>query len=308
MLVILRQSGAALDDDQIADAAGMNRVYVNVICRQLAAEGLIARGQGTQGKLVNVATDADQVTSAVMAGGGAWPRPRRRVADRLAERVEELVSSFTDCVAAFEASEAFPGPSLYFHLRAIERRRRHQTVSSLLDDTQFLEYAYAVLPAWGMHRMGAQAAKVGDFTAIVTALRQATPALEKLWTLRITTLSPEAAGEVAATAWAVIAHIKVSTSRTQIVAGSKMLHHLLPDLIPPIDRQYTFSFFTGQRMVVSDHAAFLDWFPHLAAIGARCREPIHDAIRRGGFMATGEAKVIDNAIMGFMQRRRADIN
>jgi len=62
-----------------------------------------------------------------------------------------------------------------------------------------------------------------------------------------------------ATAWEVIAHIKVSTSRTQIVAGSKMLHHLLPDLIPPIDRRYTFRFFTGQMMIASDRVAFLSW-------------------------------------------------
>jgi hypothetical protein len=96
----------------------------------------------------------------------------------------------------------------------------------------------------------------------------------------------------------------VSTSQTQIVAGSKMLHHLLPDLIPPIDRQYTFRFFTGQMMVASDRAAFLSWFPQLANIGSRCRRPIQDAIRRGGFMATGEAKIIDNAIMGYMQLRR----
>jgi hypothetical protein len=47
----------------------------------------------------------------------------------------------------FEASEAFPGPSLYFHLRAIERRRAHNAVSSLLEDDLFLEYVYAVLPA-----------------------------------------------------------------------------------------------------------------------------------------------------------------
>jgi hypothetical protein len=46
----------------------------------------------------------------------------------------------------------------------------------------------------------------------------------------------------------VIARIKVSTSRTQIVAGSKFLHHVLPDLVPPIDRRYTFRFFTGQRV------------------------------------------------------------
>ena len=56
-------------------------------------------------------------------------------------------------------------------------------------------------------------------------------------------------------------------------------------------------------MVASDRAAFLDWFPVLASIGAQSREPIRDAIRRRGFMATGEAKVIDNAIMGFMQER-----
>ncbi len=83
-----------------------------------------------------------------------------------------------------------------------------------------------------------------------------------------------------------------------------MLHHLLPDLIPPIDRQCTFSFFTGQKVVPGDRAAFPDWFPQLASIGTRCHEPIRDTINRAGFMATEEAKVIDNAIMGFMQQQR----
>lgn len=157
-----------------------------------------------------------------------------------------------------------------------------------------------MLPAWGMHRMGAQAAKVGDFSQITAALREAAPALEQLWPLRITVLSQQEAAKVAATAWEVIAHIKVSTSRTQIVAGTKMLHHLLPDLIPPIDRQYTFRFFTGQMMVASDRAAFLSWFPQLADIGSRCERPIRNGIQRGGYMATSEAKVIDNAITGYM--------
>jgi hypothetical protein len=302
---IVRRSPQPLDDDQIAAALQMNRVYVNMICRQLAAEGLIVRDHGADGKLVNVPAVASQGTSSAPMTSNAPVQWRRRpTAERRAERVEDLIGSFAACVTAFETSEAFPGPSLYFHLRAIERRRRHQTVTSLLADTQFLEYAYAVLPAWGMHRMGTQAAKVGDFTAIVTALRQMQPALQELWPLRITALGPEAARQAAVTAWDVIARIKVSTSRTQIVAGSKMLHHVLPDLIPPIDRQYTFSFFTGQMSVPSDHAAFLDWFPQLAAIGTRCRQPIYDAMQRGGFMATGEAKVIDNAIMGYMQQQR----
>jgi hypothetical protein len=125
-----------------------------------------------------------------------------------------------------------------------------------------------------------------------------------LWPLRITSLRAEEAQHVAARTWGVIERIRVSTSRTQIVAGTKFVHHLLPDLLPPIDRQYTFKFFTGQKAVASDRLAFLDWFPRLAEVGARCQEPIREAITRGGFMATGEAKVIDNAIMGFMQQRQ----
>ena len=139
-------------------------------------------------------------------------------------------------------------------------------VDSLLNDERFLEYVYAVLPAWGMHRMGPQAAKVADFPQITTELRNAAPELEALWPLRITALQADEVDDTAQIIWAVIARIKVSTSRTQIVAGSKFLHHLLPDLVPPIDRQYTFSFFTGQKAVPDVSSPGFDgdwisWFP-----------------------------------------------
>jgi hypothetical protein len=51
------------------------------------------------------------------------PARHRRPRGRLAERVGELIAGFAGYVAGFEASQAFPGLSLYFHLRAIERRR-----------------------------------------------------------------------------------------------------------------------------------------------------------------------------------------
>lgn len=175
-------------------------------------------------------------------------------------------------------------------------------MAALLADKALLEYVYAVLPAWGMHRMGSHKAKVGDFEPIVAPLRSQRATLEELWTLEITNLDPGVSDSMAELAWQIIISIEVSTSRTQIVAGSKFLHHLLPDLVPPIDRQYTFSFFTGQKAVPSDREAFLTWMPLFADIGRRCREPIQSAVETGGFMATGQAKVIDNAIMGFMQR------
>ncbi|GAB3849428.1 hypothetical protein ACFPIJ_51390 [Dactylosporangium cerinum] len=236
------------------------------------------------------------------ASGPVPPGGRIPPAERAQRNVHALVAGFDKLVCSFEAAPGWPGPSLYFHDRAIQVRREHTSAMSLLRDDRFLEYVYAVLPAWGMHRMGDQAAKVCDFEPFSTAVRNCSSALEELWDLRITALTSEQDAEVASKLWDIIARLKVSRSETQIVAGSKALHHVLPDLLPPIDRQYTFRFFTGQKQVAGDRRAFLDWYPHLAEIGRRARDSIMTTLERGGFMATGEAKVIDNAIIAFMRR------
>lgn len=51
---VLRRGGSPLDDDEIAALVGMNRVYVNALCRALAKDGLIVRCRGPGGKFVNV--------------------------------------------------------------------------------------------------------------------------------------------------------------------------------------------------------------------------------------------------------------
>jgi hypothetical protein len=193
IMALLHRDRQPLDDDQIARAVPMNRHYVKQICRQLAIEGVITRDRGTHGRLVNrlvsrESSVAAEVGLALAAPETPLPRLRVRSYGLMDNNVEKLIADFAECVTLFERQQAFPGPSLYFHERAIERQRRHATVSSLLDDDRLLEYVYAVLPAWGMHRMGAQRAKVGNFAHIVNALREVTPALERLWPLRITGL------------------------------------------------------------------------------------------------------------------------
>lgn len=153
----------------------------------------------------------------------------------------------------------------------------------------------------GMHRMGEQKAKVCEFEPFADALRRHSLELDELWDLRISELDPLRTQEVAESIWGIIADLQVSRSKTQIVAGSKTLHHVLPDLVPPIDRQYTFRFFTGRKYVRNDKASFLEWYPHFVEIAHRARGQIIKAIERGGFMATGEAKILDNAIIAFMK-------
>jgi hypothetical protein len=310
VLTLLGQIGLPLDDDDIADRLGMNRHHVNAVCRRLAGAGLIRREEGPSGKLVNSLSghpDPGRPSSRV-APVRTTPTPRRRQRrdDRAQRNVDNLIATFDRCVAWFEQSNAFPGPSLYFHERALARRRVHSRASDLLEDELFFEYVYAVLPAWGMHRMGRQAAKVGKFGDMVESFRRSLSRIEALWDRRIVAIPPDEVDQVGRTVWDVISNLKVSTSGTRIVAGSKALHHVLPDLVPPIDRQYTFRFFTGQMNVAhGERRAFLEWFPYLCEIGRERRSGIERAMERGGFMATGPAKVVDNAIMGFMQLRGA---
>jgi hypothetical protein len=299
----LLQGDTGLDDDQIADRLQMNRHYVNSVCRGLALEGLVLRIVGADGKLVNSRTGKLAASiPASFSSNTSHRRPTAKGADRAKLNVKNLVERFSDCVLTFEENAAFPGPSIYFHERALEVRVRHESASSLMADTQFFEYVYAVLPAWGMHRMGKSAAKVGGFVEMVESFRLMTQPIQELWYLSITDIEPADVADVADAIWNVVSSLKVSTSGTRIVAGTKALHHVLPNLVPPIDRQYTFRFFTGQKSVTGgERNAFLNWFPYFCEIGSSCNPDIAFALSRSGFMATGPAKVIDNAIIGFMQ-------
>lgn len=168
VLALLRDSGLALDDDDIADRLGINRHYVNAVCTKLAETGIIQRVAGPTGKLVNSAlagagAAAHTGGGELLTGVGSW-RPQVRRADWARRNVDELIANLGRCLAHFERSNAFLGPSLYFHKRALDRRGVHVDAASLIEDELFMEYVYAVLPAWGMHRMGRQAAKVGSST------------------------------------------------------------------------------------------------------------------------------------------------
>lgn len=48
----------------------------------------------------------------------------------------------------------------------------------------------------------------------------------------------------------VFLNLKVMESNARLVGNSKALHHLLPELVPPVDRQYTVKFFTEIKILI----------------------------------------------------------
>src|SRR5262249_12860748 len=108
------------------------------------------------------------ITSAV--GGRYLAPPSPSMFDTHKER---LMRSLDVAHTAYYRAGTFGGPSLYFHLRALEAGK-----SDDLD--QFTEPVYALLAAWGMHRMGRGGSKMLEFEDFHASMKPLWPTVLSL--------------------------------------------------------------------------------------------------------------------------------
>ena len=130
--------------------------------------------------------------------------------------------------------EVFTGPSLYFHQKAIEA-----TKNEFLEQ-RHLEMIYAVLPAWGMHKTGDHTTKVIPYNGFEEQIKRISTAEEfqELKHESILSIHNNSIGKVVD----LVFELHISVSESQMVSSSKALHHILPNLIPPIDRKFSAGF------------------------------------------------------------------
>jgi hypothetical protein len=97
--------------------------------------------------------------------------------------------------------------------------------------------------------------------------------------------------------WQVIENLGIVRNRSLIVPGTKALHHVLPGLVPPMDRAWTGAFFLWSAAAPQNAqaATFARSFTRLAQI-ARAVKP---ARYTGEGWRTSSSKVLDNAIIGY---------
>lgn len=132
-------------------------------------------------------------------------------------------------------------------------------------------------------------------------LRQQAPLMRELAARRIGDVPPLEVNQVAERIWETMEGLRAGVGRTLLVANSKALHHILPSLVPPIDRQYTLRFFYSHMTISQgDRTAFMEMFPHSQTIAASQQTAIASRLGRGTH--TSETKVIDNAIVGYVLR------
>lgn len=223
---------------------------------------------------------------------------RRRKIDRR-QRILTVISEFDDLLDYYDSQLPFDRSGQYAnHRKTIDLRRKAGTVTGSLADERFLQALYATLQSWGI---GSRASTLVPFSDFVTALRQWPGPLTELDQLAIDqpTLEVDATGQGL---WHLIDGIHVVENQARLVALSKTLHHLLPGLLPPIDRMYTQEFFGfhspefqyGQQGV----------FTQIWTLYVEIARAVDPASYVGTGWRTSRSKVIDNAIVAFVHRNR----
>ncbi|MCX5831875.1 MAG: hypothetical protein NT140_08315 [Deltaproteobacteria bacterium] len=161
--------------------------------------------------------------------------------DKYEDKVREILANAENYHDTYYKAEIFSGPSLYFHQRALATR--NPPVSST-----HLEYVYATLASWGMHRMGSSGPKMQSFHTFFQSVEPLNNGIAQAQGFDF--------HEMTDMKWAVLKEIflgiKVMASGTSIVGHSKVMHHMLPNVIPPIDREYTLWFLHGSTNIKND--------------------------------------------------------
>jgi len=142
---------------------------------------------------------------------------------------------------SYEQFEAFGGPCVYFHrecLRAAD--------TAFLSD-RHIETLYATLASWGMHRMGRTdkaKTKLTDWRRFSGSITANAERLQQFRSHKMLDVAPDEYLDAVARLRPIWETLDLTEAGATIVVNSKALHHILPEFIPPIDRQYTLRFLT----------------------------------------------------------------
>lgn len=157
------------------------------------------------------------------------------------DKVTDILANADRYHQAYYEAETFHGPSLFFHHRALQTRHPPGTLNHL-------EYVYATLASWGMHRMGRRGSKMQSFDTFrrsIECLKDKIFEAQKLASLKMQVEGWNLLKEI-------FQGIKIMASHTSLVANSKVMHHMLPNIVAPIDREYTLRYLRGETTISND--------------------------------------------------------
>lgn len=152
------------------------------------------------------------------------------------------------------------GPDLYFYKKVVAQTKQTSPVKirKLLKKKEFIELLYATLASWGMHSRGA---KMKDFCEFSQSICKNISLFTQLAKYNLEEdlskemLNPKDNGivelllELFNSLDIMRSRKKANKEASKLVANSKLMHFILPNLVMPIDRTHTVEFFKGCKRV-----------------------------------------------------------
>lgn len=176
------------------------------------------------------------------------PKPRIKV---MAQRAALLMRGFDEHLAAFEKRPPFNRAQLAAHRAAIAVRLEAGSVGRTLREDRFLPLLYETLKLW---RIGVRRSRLVPLEAFARAIRSREKEIEARDGLSIDGIRDEES--VSGQLWNLIESLGIVENDATVVAGTKALHHLLPDLVVPIDRAHTGTFFAWRDFQYQQERSF----------------------------------------------------
>jgi len=219
------------------------------------------------------------------------------------QHITDILKNAETYHRAYYEAERFGWPSLHFHRRALATRSPDVT-------EQHLEYVYATLASWGMHRMGKGGSKMQNFDIFCKSIAPLRDRIAQAQEFTLSAMTDHARN----TLREVFCGIKIMATGTSLVGNSKAMHHMVPNVVPPVDREYTLKYLRGSKNIENDLEAewtllqgiVSDFFAPVAGDRAFAEMAGAWTLQQDRFpWDTSILKVIDNLVIGSQHAKRS---
>jgi len=181
------------------------------------------------------------------------------IGEKLKKKVDCLKREIPDLITGFN-NLGYGGPSqyaldLYKHVIVNHKNRK---VQALLKDEKFIKLLYDTLCNWGMNKRGAKMKPFDDF---LKNIQSNSEKILKLSKFKLHEITKDEIWGIKSALKDLFLGLDLMESKGTFVSNSKVMHYVLPDLVMPMDRTYTLTFFYGNGYNINNPTKkFLDVF------------------------------------------------
>lgn len=205
--------------------------------------------------------------------------------------VDAVAAGFERYLDVHDAHPPYPADVLALHREVIGRRRSFPSVRAAVYNDAFLALVWEVLGAFGI---GTRVSRIVELPEFLAELRRFE---EQLARHDRVVLGDERSPWSAQRMWRLTEDIDIVGDGARGVAMTLVLHHLLPDLVVPIDWRFTAAFFglDPEDYQLSQREIFYTTWQAFERIARR----VQPQRFVGPGWRTSGTKLIDNAIVGY---------